>query len=224
MKLSAIAVGDLGADLREEARIIAKAGTIAVRTAANGARRDLETQIRRGFKTRRSARRGQFSGLVRVKVDPVRGYDLTAWARTYSRALYKPTHGGRKQEIDLLDVFDNDTEITANGDRWLAVPTRDTPTVASRGNSERKARPYDLGSKLQGLKTQFIRLGATKALIVGGRAGGRRVVLWVLVKRVRLTRKLTVDAIHQKRSARLEERMARELAKEDARLERKRAR
>lgn len=220
MRLAGRIEGALRAQLGEEAAIIAKAGTIAVRAAAAGARRDLVKQAERAFSKRRSDHLGTFANLVRFRADPARGYALSAEAHAYSRATYGPKAGGRRQFTDLLDVFDRGEVIEADGATWLAVPTRATPRAAGRGNSERPARPADFKyGKAAAVPTVFIRISSTRALIVARRT---RVVLWVLVKKVILAKRLNVDAVYQRRLAKMEQRFARELGKEDARLAKKR--
>lgn len=218
LRISAAVRGRLDEFMKEEARAIAKAATTAARTAAYGAERDLEGQIKRMVRSSRKATRGDhIKNLVRVKADPVKGYELEAVARTYSKATYKRGgRVGRRDDIDLLAIFDQETRIQANGSGWIAIPTKLAPMArGGRGSSARRAFPREVAGQH---KTQFIRISANRAVIV---AGARREVWWVLVKEVRLRKRLDVAKVHEKRSAGVMPRFLKELAKEDSRLQRK---
>lgn len=210
MELRAAVRGNLRAILKDEERAIARAATRSVRAAAGQARRMLRSQIRRNFGKQRSRLSGKaFEDTVRYKSTPRRGQALDATARVYSRSTYRRLGG----QIDLLALHDAPRTIRARGGRWLAIPTEQAPLRGGRGGT-RRATPREAG-----LALQFIQIDRQRALLVS--KGRQRRVLYVLVREVKLGKRLDVHRAWDSGRKRLDREFARQLAREDQRLEKK---
>lgn len=210
MELQAAVRGDLRAILRDEERAIARAASRSVRAAAGQARRMLRGQIRRNFGRERERLSGAaFEDTVRYRSQPRRGQALDATATVYSRARYQRPGG----EVDLLAVYDEGVSIRARNGRWLAVPTEHAPLRSGRGGA-RRASPKEIRIALQ-----FIQLDQQRALLVS--RGRNRRVFYVLLREIRLEKRLDVQRAWQSGEKRLSSEFARQLVREDRRLEEK---
>lgn len=210
MELRAAVRGNLLLILADEERAIARAATRSVRAAAGQARRMIRGQIRRNF----ADRSGRLSGTpledtVRYKSDPRYGSALDATAVVYSRAVYRK----RGQEFDLLALYDQHTTIRARNGQWLAIPTENAPLRSGRGGV-RRAWPSE--TKLQ---LQFLRIEPNRAVLLT--KGRRPRVLYILVRKVELAKRLDIAHAHSRASRRLFREFPRQLARQDRRLERK---
>lgn len=204
--------GDLGKAIRAEGRAIRKAVTQGLAQAGRDTRRDLLREFRSRL---RSGRRGvslkSLNGLVSVGRKPRTGFE--SWSPrvwVISRATYK--RGGVRQEpIDLFAVFDEGATIRAASGKFLAIPTENAPKKPGRG--QRAATPKE--ATRAGVPIRFVPIAPGKALLVDPRT---EAVMWVLVRRVRIQKRLSLDAIHRRHADRVLDHIDDKLSLELARI------
>lgn len=109
--------------------------------------------------------------------------------------------------------FTTSTPPSARNGQWLAIPTENAPLRSGRGGV-RRAWPSE--TKLQ---LQFLRIEPNRAVLLT--KGRRPRVLYILVRKVELAKRLDIAHAHSRASRRLFREFPRQLARQDRRLERK---
>jgi hypothetical protein len=220
--LEAKIAGDLNAIMAAEIKASEAAVTAAVGEAGLGLQRELRAQIAGAGLGRRLA------NAVRFNLYPDKGTSLSAAAFVYAR----PGKGGRGGAADIVAAFEEGVLIRRNGGHWLAIPTANVPRRA-RG---RRATPADLESA-----PRFGGLGQDLELVPTNRPGvmllvqpvvrakngrgfrpatprrlqaGRErefVVMFILVRQVRLGKRLDWKAPTDAWAAKLPDLVARKM-------------
>ena len=186
LRLQAAVRGNLPELMRKEQRVVARAVTSGVRRITFGLGRALRRQIARaGF--RESA---QFQRAIIARTTPRRGNDINIRGRVRSKALYGRS-ARRRQAFDLVEAYDEGAVITARSGRWLAVPTENAEFASGRGSRRRRKTPSESDRPMQYIPTSDPNLAM---LVAGERRSprGKAVVLYWLVKTVRVRRRLDV--------------------------------
>ena len=206
--------GDLRGLMAQRLRLAERAVTSAVRSTTRGLQRELRRQLKRAFRSAPAALSGgSIEKTVGARIRPARGASLDAEGLVYSRARYRRPSG----QVDLLEVFDRGAEIKAAGGKWLAIPTEHAPLRSGRGG-QRRAWPKESGLKLKFLPTRDARVA--RLVLADGRqtsSGGRAIVVYWLVREVRLARRLDIAAATRKWRARLGPQIERNLDRSGSR-------
>ena len=194
MKLAAAMVGSLKADMAAELRRIERAVPDGVKAAGDGLKRSLRKQVIAASLGARLAR------TWRGRTYPNKGHD--AASLVWSKAA------------QIVRAFDEGAVIKGKGGRWLAIPT---PTAPKRGTNGKRITPATFPTDRHGRLRMVKRRGRTALLVVDGarvsattgrvgrrakgggrtKAGGYKqgistVVMFVLVPRVKLKKRLNV--------------------------------
>lgn len=184
--------------MAQRLRIAERAVTSGVRSTTRGLQRELRRQVKRAFRNAPAALSGgSIEKTVGARVTPARGASLDAEGLVYSRALYRRPSG----QVDLLEVFERGAEIRAAGGTWLAIPTEHAPLRSGRGG-QRRASPKESDLKLRFAPTRDPRV-ARLVLRDPARGAAREVVVYWLVREVRLAKRLDIVAAERKWRARL---------------------
>lgn len=206
--LLAVAIrGDLKAAMKDERRALERAATTSVRQTTYASRKGIQRMVEKSL----SANSGvELRVLVGASVKPRRGVSLNAEGFIFSRAWYKRAGG----ITDLLQVWDNRTVIVPQQGKFLAIPTDDAPR---RGG--RPVAPEDIKGRLVFIPAKGeSRRNPQKAYLLNRE---RTAIYFVLVKEIVLKKKIDIDKIHSRESAKLETRFHKVLEREDRKLEAK---
>jgi len=205
MKLAGKMVGSLKADLQADLRRIERAVPDGVKAAGDGLKGSLRKQVV-------SAGLGaRLSRTWRGRTYPNRGHD--AASLVWSKAP------------QIVRAFAEGAVIRAKGGRWLAIPT---PAAPKRGVGGKRITPATFPVERHGPLRLVKRRGRTALLVVDGvrvssttgrvgrrakgdgrtKSGGYRkgiatVVMFVLVRQVRLRKRLDVVRVAERWARRL---------------------
>lgn len=204
------------------------------RKAARRTRRYIQNAIKgAGFGKRKNPLTGgALMDLMAFKDTPVRGYDFVNMSVAYSRMNPKYSRG--KNRVDLLAALQADQTIEAQGDKWLVIPTKDTP-LGSRdflmprgriGSGSRRSQRHasrQFSASVGGSLFAFVEFRkGTLAGIVGQSGPMKNKVVWWLVKRVHIRARLpNFTALHERSAGMMQADFNKMLAVETAKLTRK---
>lgn len=193
--------GRLEQHMKAEIAAAEVAVTSVVRRKARTVRNAIAREIKRAAFTRR-AFSGELSATVVAKVWPERGRSIETNGRIESKAIY----GRRGGPVDLITVFSEGASIRSGAGRFLAIPTEHAPLARS---GRRRASPEEMGARFPVRPTDDADL---LAIVDPGRkdAEGRPLVLWWLVREVRLRQRIDPAAQHARLTADIDVQVARE--------------
>ena len=205
MKLAATMAGSLKADMRAELRRIERAAADGVEAAGDGLKGSLRKQVvAAGLGAR-------LSRTWRGRVYKNKGHDAASFV--WSKAA------------QIVRAFDEGVVIKGKGGNWLAIPT---PAAPKRGVGGKRITPATFPTGRHGPLRMVRRSGRSALLVVDGarvsartgrvgrqaKGGGRNksgsfkqgiatVVMFVLVPRVKLRKRLNVASAAESWSRRL---------------------
>ena len=194
MKLAATMVGSLKADMRAEMRRIERSVPDGVKAAGDGLKGSLRRQVVAAGLGARLAR--------------------TWRGRTYANKGHDAASLVWSKAPQIVRAFDLGAVIKGKGGRWLAIPT---PAAPKRGVGGKRLTPATFPTQRHGPLRMVRRSGRTALLVVDGvrigastgrvgrrakgggrtKSGGYRqgiatVVMFVLVRQVKLRKRLNV--------------------------------
>jgi hypothetical protein len=175
--LSLAVRGDLKEWTTSIQKSVSSGSSKALRISTFGLRKDIRARIRRAG----------FVGKVLPRA--VAGKVTGENGRVYSVAIY-PAGRGRTQPLDLIQLFDQGTTITARNGQWLAVPTGNGPRRSGRGGV-RMASPRETDA--MGWKLVAIPAKNGNMVLVSAR-GSYKIVTHVLIKMSRLGKRYDLNS------------------------------
>ena len=199
--------GDLERWAKQETRAAEIAVTSVVKSRTRLVRNAVRRQIRRaGFERR--AFGASLESTIKGKVYPERGRSINAAGRVESKAVYRRRGG----DVDLVTVFSEGA--TVRGGQYLAVPTENAPWRSGRAGNAKASPTSDAAA---GIRTGIFSAGdGVFAVYQKGKrdARGRPLVLWWLVRQVRLTRRLDPERELERLTRNIDDLLARRWERE----------
>lgn len=174
--------GSLVRDMAKVRGLVDKGVTQGVKAISRGLQREIKRNIKR-------AGLGRLEQTIKVRFFPKRGFTIRMLGVVRSKAIVRRKSGS----ADLLELFGQGVTIRAGAGRWLAVPTRHAPLAPGRGRTERsRASPRQTNIKRRFVPTR----DPNVARLV--KADQPAIVLWWLVKEVRLPKHYDIPRIERK--------------------------
>lgn len=210
-RIRAALEGDLDRILRAEIGAAETAVTAAVKRAAGGLQRDLRRQ------TKRAGLGDGVEKAWRRAVYPARGKSIQAAGLVFSKATR------------IVEAFAADRVIHARRARWLVIPLpaaerQGLATSRRRSRSSKERRWSELENAIaDGRRLTFVQVKATGGLILDT-ATRPPTPLFLMVREVRLSKRLDLDAPQRRWGDRLPGLILREFDSFDRRQARRRAR
>lgn len=175
--------------MEREARLLNRGIQVGTRETGEALKFSLRKQIRNAGMSRR------FSNSWRAKHFKNDGFNPAALV--FSKAP------------KIIRSFDKGLVIKANKREWLAIPTKFAPKKIGKF----RATPARL-MKESKIKFRFVQTDADNALLIAKSARRKKpVVMFVLVPRVKMPKKLNVEAAAERWAGKMPDVIERELAK-----------
>lgn len=195
MKLAAKIVKDIRRSMEQEARLLNRGLQVGTRETGEALKNSLRKQIRESGMSRK------FSNSWQAKHYKNDGYNPAALV--YSKAP------------EIIQSFDKGLIIRVDKREWLAIPTKYTPKKIGKY----RATPARLIRESR-YKFRFVQTDDNNALLIAKPPRRKKpVVMFVLVKSVKMPKKLNVAAAAERWAGKMPEVIQRELAKVITRAE-----
>jgi hypothetical protein len=182
-------------------RALDEAATSVIRRKTRGIQRALRTQIKR-------AGLGNLGNALRMEFEPRSGSSVNARGRVFSKALVKRAGG----TTDLITLFDEGATIRPRQGRFLAIPTAAAAALKGR------RRRGQLTPRMFGPGALVFRAGGDRRTGVLALKADPRVIVFVLVRTVRLRKRLAIQQAVERQLANTDALLAREFDRRMARL------
>lgn len=190
MKIIAKAARDIQRAMEKEVKLLNRGIQAGTKETGEALKFSLRKQIRNAGMSRR------FSNTWRSRHFKNDGFNPAALV--YSKAP------------KIVRSFDKGLVITVDKREWLAIPTKFTPKKLGKF----RATPARL-MKESKIKFRFVKTGSDTAVLIGKSARRKKpVVMFVLVKRVKMPKKFDVEGAAERWAGKMPEIIERELRKE----------
>lgn len=191
MKLAIKATKDLSKQMERRGRIVSNAIRFGVKETGFALMSSLRKQMR-------------MAGLQRLQ--------KTWRKKDYKNKGYDAATLVYSKVPEIITAFDKGLLIRARNKKWLAIPTKQAPRPLGR---KQKRTPERLFNDYK-LDFRFIERTSNTALLVAKNSKGKDVIMFTLIKQVKMPKRLDIDRSVRKWVGKAPEMIERELQKQEA--------